>query len=220
MMLRKFIDALLLKGLWKFEPIHVIALWCILAFLGWMGGPYFMYHVVGAPEPGTAPRYVGTLRVEGELQRSRFGWKPPRYFIRTSKREVEVHCDYLPYPSECSLFHDFYKQYPQMEYEVGYDRYWGIDFIRYPNYLSQKLQEYGAPHIISQRRRGFLKYHRTPATLFVFALLLYAYFIWQSYENCKPKKPGDPDVSPPKPDAPREPAELTRLKKSKSLFDQ
>jgi hypothetical protein len=219
-MMHRLLNALLLKGLWKFKPIHVVVFWLFMAYQGWMASPYFMYYVVGAPAPGTAQRYVGTLRVEGELQRSKTGWIPPRYFIRTSKGEIEVHCDYLPYPIECSLFHNFYKQDPNMVYEVGYDRYWGIDFIRYPNYVSQKLQEYGAPHIISQSRYVFLKYHRTPAAIFFFAFLLYAYCIWQSYENSNPKKSGTPDASPPKPDAHKQPAELTKLKKTKSFFDQ
>jgi hypothetical protein len=219
-MMRRLFDALLLQGLWKFKPIHVMVFWVFLAYQGWMGSPYFMYHVVGAPEPGTAQRYVGTLRVEGELQRSKTGWIPPRYFIRTNQGEREVHCSYLPYPIECSLFHNFYKQYPQMEYELGYDRYWGIDFIRYPDYVSQKLQEYGASHIVSQRRQAFLKFHSIPAALFLIAFLFYASFIWQAYDDSKPKKPGDSDAPPPNPAAVKEPAELAQLKKTKSLFDQ
>jgi hypothetical protein len=107
-----------------------------------------------------------------------------------------------------------------MIYEIGYDRYWGVDFIRFPDSVPQRLQEHGAPHIVSQGRKVFLKYHQTPAVLFVFAFLTYAYLVWQAYENSKPKKPGDPDPSPPQPDAPKEPAELTQLKKSKSFFDQ
>jgi hypothetical protein len=109
-MMRRLLDALLLKGLWKFKPIHVLAFWVFLAYQGWMGSPYFMYYFVGAPEPGTAQRYVGTLRVEGELQRSKTGWIPPRYFIRTNQGEKEIHCDYLPSPNECSMFYDFHKK--------------------------------------------------------------------------------------------------------------
>lgn len=218
--MRRLFNALLLKGLWKCEPIHAIMIWILLAFLGWFGSPYFIYHAIGAPEPATAPRYVGTLRVAGELQRSKTGWKPPKYFIRTSQGEIEIHCDYLPYPTECSLFHDFHKRYPEMIYEIGYDRYWGIDFIRYPANVPPRLQEYGAPHIISQRRKNFLKYHQTPAALFVLASLIYAYLVWQSYENSRPKRPPDTDTPSPKPDAAKESAALTQLKKTKSLFDR
>jgi hypothetical protein len=63
--MKKLTEALLLKGLWKIKPIHVVLFWLFMAYQAWMGSPYFMYYVVGAPEPGTAPRYVGKLRVEG-----------------------------------------------------------------------------------------------------------------------------------------------------------
>lgn len=219
-MMRRLFDALLLKGLWKFKAIHVIAFWCFMAYQGWMASPYFMYYVVGAPEPGTAQRYVGTLRVEGELQRSKTGWIPPRYFIRTSKGEVEVHCGYMPYTRECWRFYDFHKRFPAMIYEIGYDEYWGLDFIKYFGEVSPKFQENGLPEIINIGRKASLIPHQTPATIFFFAFLLYAYLIWQAYENSNPKKSGDPDASPPKPDIAKEPAELTQLKKTKSFFDQ
>jgi hypothetical protein len=50
-MIRRLWGALLLKGVWKFKPIHAVVFWVFLAYQGWMGSPYFMYHVVGAPEP-------------------------------------------------------------------------------------------------------------------------------------------------------------------------
>jgi hypothetical protein len=118
------------------------------------------------------------------------------------------------------MFYDFHKIYPGIIYEVGYDQYWGVDFIRYPSNVSERLQEHGAPKIVTSRRQVFLKYHRTPATLFVFAFLLYAYLIWQSYENSKPKKSLDPDAPSSKPDTATESTELTKLKKTQSLFDQ
>jgi hypothetical protein len=129
-MMRRLLDALLLKGLWKFKPIHVVAFWLFMSYQGWMASPYFMYYVVGAPEPGTAPRYVGTLHIEGSLQRTKNGWIPPRYFIRTATGDVEFHCGFLPYRRSCFL-HDqnFYGLTP---FEVGYDSYWGVDFRKYP----------------------------------------------------------------------------------------
>jgi hypothetical protein len=136
----RLLSALLLHGLWKFKPIHVLVFWVFLAYQGWLGSPYFMYHVVGAPEPGTAQRYVGTLRVQGELQRTKTGWIPPRYFIRTNQGEVEVHCGYRPYLRECSKFYDFHKIYPDMIYSVGYDRYWGMDYIKYPDPIPLRYQ--------------------------------------------------------------------------------
>jgi hypothetical protein len=191
-MMHRLLNALLLKGLWKFKPIHVVVFWLFMAYQGWMASPYFMYYVVGAPEPGTAQRYVGTLRVEGELQRSKTGWIPPRYFIRTNQGEKEIHCGYRPYLRECWRFYDFQKRFPAMIYEIGYDEYWGLDFIKYLGDASPKLQENGLPEIISIGRKASLIQHRTPATLFIFALLIYA----------------------------KQPAELNKLKKSKSLFDQ
>ena len=219
-MVRRLWGALLLKGVWRFEPIHAVVFWVFLGYMGWFGSPYFMYHFVGAPEPGTAPRYVGTLRVEGELQRTRTGWKPPRYFIRTNQGDKEIHCGYRPYPRECWRFYDFHKRFPEMNYQVGYDGYWGIDYIKYPNDASPKLHENGLPEIINLGRKTSLLQHQTSATLFIFAFLLYAYLVWQSYENSNPKKLLESDASPPKPGPTKEPAELTKLKKEQSLFDQ
>lgn len=216
----RILNAVLLRGLWKFKPIHVFALLVFLAYQGWLGSPYFMYYFVGAPEPGTAQRYVGTLRVEGELQRTKTGWIPPRYFIRTNQGEVEIHCGYKPYLRECWRFYDFHKHFSTMIYEIGYDRYWGIDYIRYPSDVSPKFQENGLPEIINTGRKASLIQHQTPAIIFFFIFLLYLYLIWQTYENSKPKRPPDADTLSLNPDAAKEPTELTKLKQTKSFFDQ
>ena len=69
--MKKLTEALLLKGLWKIKPIPVVLFLLFMAYQAWMGNPYFMYYVVGAPEPGTAPRYVGKLK-HSRLDRRRF----------------------------------------------------------------------------------------------------------------------------------------------------
>jgi hypothetical protein len=99
--MQRFIDALMLKGTWKPKPFHVVLLAVFLAYQGWMASPYFMHYVVGAPDPGSAPRRVGKLRVEGELRRTGAGWTPPRYFLETRQGDVEFHCGYLPYKRAC-----------------------------------------------------------------------------------------------------------------------
>ena len=117
--MRRLFDALLLKSVWKFKPIHGVMLVLFLAFEFWMISPYFMYYVVGAPEPGTAPRYVGKLRVEGELRRTGSGWIPPRYFLETDRGDVVFHCGFLPYKKECPVARVYQGLHPV---EVGIDR--------------------------------------------------------------------------------------------------
>ncbi len=133
-MIRRLFDALLLKGLWKFKPIHVVAFWLFMSYQGWMASPYFMYYVVGAPEPGTAQRYVGTLVIEGKLQRTKSGWIPPRYFIRTAAGDVEFQCGYPPYRRQCTgLAGGLLSSYHGLQpFEVGFDPYWGVDYMKFP----------------------------------------------------------------------------------------
>ena len=151
--MRRIFDAFLLKGLWKFKPIHVIAFWCFMAYQGWMASPYFMYYVVGAPEPGTAPRYVGTLRIEGKLQRTNRGWIPPRYFVVTKNGEVEFHCGYPPYIRECAgLARGLLSSYDGLHpIEVGLDSYWGVDFMKFPPPYEHFNERY-EPQWVSSRR--------------------------------------------------------------------
>lgn len=188
--MRRLFDALLLKGLWKFKPIHVIAFWCFMAYQGWMASPYFMYYVVGAPEPGTAPRYVGTLHIEGKLSASRNGFIPPRYYIRTASEEIEFHCEYRPKKSECFLSDGNYRMYGDKKIEIGYDPYWGLDFFRHPPEFAH-LDVYWSKDLVNQGRILSLKHHRGYLIMLCFGLMLYfllvmVYPIWM-----RPRKPSD-----------------------------
>lgn len=185
-MLKNLFDALLLKGLWKFKPIHVIALWLFMAYQGWMASPYFMYYVVGAPEPGTAQRYVGTLRIEGETTRGKSGSIPPRYFLDTEKGELEFHCDYRPIRLDCTIWiggHTLKQpsKYVGQKLEIGYDPYWGIDHLRLPHQVST-FERRAASEEVMQIRRSSLNYHSTSLAFFIGLVLLYLYFIWQAVE--------------------------------------
>ena len=172
-MLKKLADALLLRGLWKFKPIHVVMFWIFLIYQGWMGSPYFMYHVVGAPEPGTAPRYTGTIRVEGELRRTGKGWTPPRYFIKSDKGEVEFYCGNLPSRSEC-LFSAGAGVIPRPDdvYTIGFEPYWGLDYIKHPTWLVA-FDDIGSLRSVTFGRMLSLKYHKPHAIWFCALLACY-----------------------------------------------
>lgn len=184
-MMRRIFDALLLKGLWKFKPIHVIAFWCFMAYQGWMASPYFMYYVVGAPEPGTAQRYVGTLRIEGETTRGKSGSIPPRYFLDTAEGELEFHCGYKPRKIGCVVpLGGHTLRYPShhigKKIELGYNPYWGVDHVDFPQdaQLSEKISQ----SVVLQSRKFTLEYHTNHLALFVGLVLIYLYFIWQAIE--------------------------------------
>jgi hypothetical protein len=215
-MMRRLFDALLLKGLWKFKPIHVLAFWCFMAYHGWMASPYFMHYVVGAPEPGTAPRYVGTLLIEGELQRSKTGWIPAKYFIRTASGDVEFHCGYPPYRRECSvLASGLLSSYHGLQpVEVGVDPYWGVDFMKFPPPYEHFNDRYEPKSVVSRRElhlRGQLdsmepivkqslgrSKHYWALTWLISGSVLHAFLALLSFlfsgepPKVRPRKPGEP----------------------------
>lgn len=175
--MRRLLSALLLRGLWKCKPIHAIVLWVFLAFNAWMGSPYFMYYVVGAPEPGTAPRYLGSLHIEGRLSRTSSGWAPPRYFIRTSTGDVDFHCGYVVSKHECQFFFYYPISFPsEPVIEIGYDSYWGIDYAKFPLELN-RLNWTGESKYIKSERKHDLKYHRGAVIRFLSAMIIYLIFI-------------------------------------------
>lgn len=187
-MLKKIADALLLRGLWKFKPIHVMVFWVFLAYQGWMASPYFMYYVVGAPEPGTAPRYVGTLRIEGETTRGKSGSIPPRYFLDTDKGELEFHCGYKPRKLDCVVpLGGHTLNYPSrfigQKVEIGYDHFWGVDHVNLPSTSSPNDLQASDE---AKNREFILRYHSTSLALFIGLVLLYLYFIWQAVEARQP----------------------------------
>jgi hypothetical protein len=193
----RMLSAVLLHGLWKLQWYQtVFLLWPMILAAAWGASPYFMVYVVGMPEPGTAPRYVGTIRFEGELQRTKTGWIPPKYFIQTSKGDVEFHCRYRPSKNEC-WFNAGLGSKPNTDdvYEIGYDPYWGLDYIKYPPKLS-KLDEYGDPKLISSERIGSLKNHKRDAVWLCFLFLSYISLIWLAYQKSAPKQPPEPPAKP------------------------
>lgn len=200
----RLLRAITLNGFWKLRWYHTVLLWLMLAVYAWGASPYFMVYVVGMPEPGTAPRYTGTVRVEGELQRTRSGWIPPRYFIKTHKGEVEFHCGYLPDKSECGKFYDFPKIHPEYVYQIGYSRYWGVDYIKYPVSLS-RFDVNGEPKVITFGRLLTLTYHLKNARWFCFLFLGYLWLIWMAYKASDPNRQPDP----PYPAVQKEPLDST-----------
>jgi hypothetical protein len=184
-MMRRLFGALLLKGLWKFKPIHVIAFWCFMAYQGWMASPYFMYYVVGAPEPGTAPRYVGTLRIEGETTRGKSGLIPPRYYLDTEKGEIELHCGYRPRKFTCTAligYHSLRKPSKHIgeKLEIAYHPYWGIEKVK--SFTDPTAFAGNAPGEIEKIRISDLDFHTSNLVFFMGLMLLYAYLIWQAIE--------------------------------------
>lgn len=195
--MKKFFDVLMLKGLWKIKPIHVVMFWLLLVYQAWMGSPYFMYYVVGAPEPGTAPRYVGKLRVSGELQRTRDGWIPPRYFVQTPQGEVEFHCGYLPYKRECFPLGDDKRIEPEGLIVVGADPYWGVDYMKLPfkPVYAHRNDYFESLESKKNLRTLFLPAHRWSAIRFCLGAFVYMLAVmlsaWFS-SSPRPRRPGDP----------------------------
>jgi hypothetical protein len=212
----RIFSAVLLHGLWKLRWYQtVFILWPMLIVAAWGASPYFMVYVVGMPEPGTAPRYVGTVRFEGELQRTKTGWIPPKYFIQTSNGEVEFHCRYLPKKGECWFTPVLgAKPKPDDVYEIGYDPYWGIDFIKYPQRLSV-MNDYGESKNISRGRVASLYAYTRNAVLFGFMCCCYLYFIWLTYKKSDPMRKPDTDSLIAKPSPPESDLLITEKQPSK-----
>ena len=216
----RLIAAVLLHGLWKLRWYQtVFALWPMLIIAAWGASPYFMVYVVGMPEPGTAPRYVGTVRFEGELKRTKTGWTPPKYFIQTSSGDVQFHCDYLPTIGECSLAPVLgAKPDPSYVYEIGYDPYWGLDYVKFPPPL-YRLKERGESVAVSNWRIARLYAHKRDAIWFGFLFLIYLYFIWHAYSLSNPSRQTTTDNSL----APLKPADFQQSypkpKRPTSFFD-
>jgi hypothetical protein len=175
--LRKLLSAAIFKSGGKLKPVHALGLVAALVFYGWQGSPYFMLYIVGPPEPGTAPRFVGTLREEGTLVRTRNGWIPPRYFIATNAGEIEVHCGYRPIRTEC---HGFSQEVRKglVPIQVGQDDYWGVDYIKsIPKYTH--LDDRGSTTSVAYGRFSDLRAHKSPAIIFCLLLLSYlALVVW------------------------------------------
>ena len=184
----RLVGAFLLHGLWKLRWYHTVLLWLMILAYGWGASPYLMVYAVGMPEPGTAPRYMGTVRVEGKFERTRNGWKPPKYFIQTNKGDVELHCGYLPSRKECWMLMYVPKtDFAGNVFNIGYDWYWGIDYIKYPAALTPR--DVGEiPRVIHKSRLIDLKTHYNDAVWFLALLLGYFLLIWHAYRTSDPKR--------------------------------
>ena len=185
---RRFIRAIALHRYWKFRWYHAVLIWLMLAAYGWGASPYFMVHMGGMPETGTAPRYTGTIRTEGELTRTKNGWKPPKYFIRTSEGDVEFHCGYLPSRRECWLYGVFAGKPDSGDvYEIGYDRYWGVDYIKYPDKIATKLDP-NKLNSIQNWRIHYLPYQNRDLAWFCVILSVYIIVVCLAYCASDPVK--------------------------------
>lgn len=101
----------------------------IIAFCAWASSPLLRFCIFGAPSPGTAPRYTGLLEVEGKTDYRYDGAHPPRYFVLTDGGRVEFHCGIGSRRKVCRV-----PDRPRADdtYVIGYDAYWGVDYIKYP----------------------------------------------------------------------------------------
>ena len=197
----RVVAAVLLHGLWKLRWYHAVLLWLMILAYGWGASPYLMVYVVGMPEPGTAPRYTGTIRVEGKLERTKNGWKPPKYFIQTSNGDVEFHCGYLPVRNQCLLSAVLGTQPIEGGiYEIGFDPYWGLDYIKYPPPL-EKMNQNRTPSLIVQARLSDLRWHKSDAVWIVALLSGYFSLIWHAYRSSNPNRlvPTSEPLAPLKP---------------------
>jgi hypothetical protein len=188
--------ALLLQGLWKLRWFHVVALWLLLGYHGWNASPYVMVYIFKPPLPGTAPRYTGPIRYEGQYRRGSNGSLPPAYFVRTNTGDVQVHCGFLPAPWEC-WFTNMLGVAPEPDevYEIGFHWYWGIDYVKHP--LRYAHQDDGSEHgFVQNRRVSYLRKHRRAAAGFAALLSAYLLLIAIAFRGIERRKPAGPFPSP------------------------
>jgi len=118
------------------QPLATLRQWLLLVLLSAAAVaatlaslPFWRYHFGDVPFPGTAPRYVGEVRVVGELEWVGKGWRPPRYFIETDSGPVEFRCGFWPSFTTCPVPN---RSREGRVFEVGIDPIWGVDYIKYP----------------------------------------------------------------------------------------
>jgi len=198
--LRRLVSAIFLAGMAKQAWVLAIATWIFLAIHAWYGSPMFATHL-GMPQPGTFPRYSGTIRVDDSRECSRYGCAIPRYFIRTAQGEVEFHCGYQPRPTVCILTtHMLVKPDPTQGYVLGYDPYWGLDYVKHPPDIAFN-DDRNDPKEVNSWRIHSLRYHKLPAWIFVIALVAYGWAVCLSYQR-QARPPPSPQPPPPPPAGP------------------
>jgi hypothetical protein len=167
----RLLRLIFLDGLWRIRWYHTCFMWIWLLVFAWEGSPFLAY-AIGFPDPGTAPRYTGTVRIEGELQRTRHGWKPPKYFIQTPSGDIEFHCGFLPIKRECWLREGLGGKIVETDiYTIGYAPYFGVDYTKYPESLSSLT--YGSSESVKRRRISHLRAHRFGLGLSIALLAAY-----------------------------------------------
>lgn len=187
--------ALLLEGFWHFRWFHAVMLWAGMGLLAWNSSPVLVY-ALGQPAPGTAPRYTGTIVVQGAPGASRSFRVVPDYVLRTESGDVHMHCGYLPRPRECWFRGNLgVLPRPDEVYEIGWHWYWGIDHIGYPPRLTD-LMDYNAPEIIRERRLYHLRAHKGPAAAFIFLLTVYVTLATLALNFGQGSAPGSGSASP------------------------
>lgn len=169
---RRLSRALLLQGFWRFRWFHAVMLWVFMGMQAWDASPLVVY-AFGQPEPGTAPRYTGTIVVQGTPGRARGRTVAPHYILRTQSGDLRIHCGFRPWPWECWFTgYSGVPPEPDQVYEIGWHWYWGIDYIGYPPRLADLADSY-APQVVRGKRITYLSAHKGAATLFILLLTLY-----------------------------------------------
>lgn len=142
----------------------------------WAAWPYWRFHVFGSPTPGTAPRFTGSVEVVGELTRTRRGWRPPKYFVHAGDTRVEFRCGFRPNFTSCPMGH---RPGTDEQFEIGYDEYWGVDYIKYPPQRGQVFIWEGA-RVIEARRR-----HAAASAGYHWTVLLFLFMIFFSIKRLR-----------------------------------
>lgn len=187
--------ALLLRGFWRFRWFHAVMLWVGIAMQAWNASPLFVY-ALGQPAPGTAPRYTGTIVVQGTPGRARGRTVAPDYILRTRGGDIRIHCGYRPWPWECWFTgYSGVPPEPGDVYEIGWHWYWGVDYIGYPLQLADLADSY-APQVLREKRIGYLSAHKSAATNFILLLTLYVALATLAFHSARSGARRSPIAAP------------------------
>jgi hypothetical protein len=155
----------------------LVCLFCLAVFCTLAALPFWRFYLIGAPAPGTAPRYVGEVSIVGDMIRTRYGWRPRKYFIQTLEGPKELRCGFWPSYTSCPIV---YRSRVGEIYEIGYDPYWGVDYIKYPKVRGEVYIWTGAEVDESRSRqaRGHFYYQ-----LISIGLMLFGFFVFKRLKS-------------------------------------
>jgi hypothetical protein len=109
--------------------LSAVLLFAAAPYCAYASLPFWRFYLIGAPTPGTSPRYLGEVSLVGNIKYSRRGKAiPPRYILTTASGTIELKCGFWPNRSLCPISESRAGEI----YEIGFDEYWGIDYIKYP----------------------------------------------------------------------------------------